>query len=121
MPGGSLHSPLWIPYEIYMRTDYVYGWKALEEKNGFTSAQGTMNIPETLLYLYYFYLVFFHGTQPKPMRGGPRLGFLVQRYVHGQAGALAVIVGLTAAVMTLSKTLLYGAYSTLSSLSAALD
>lgn len=111
MPGGSLHSPIWVPYEIYMQTDYVYGWKAFNEKNGFTSAQGSMNIPETLLFLYYLYLVYLHSTQSTATHGGPvpKPGFLAQRYVHGKHGALAVVVGFTAAVMTLSKTLLYGA------------
>lgn len=92
-----------------MQTDYVYGWKALNEKNGFTSAQGIMNIPETLLYLYYLYLVYFHGAQSKATHGGPKPGFLAQRFVRGKCGALAVVIGFTAAIMTLSKTLLYGA------------
>jgi hypothetical protein len=92
-----------------MRTDYIYGWKALNEKNGFTSAQGTMNIPETLLYLYYLYLVVCHASHSKPISGKPQPGFLPQRYVLGRPGAWAVLVGFTAAVMTLSKTLLYGA------------
>jgi hypothetical protein len=108
MPGGSLHSPLWVPYEIYMETDYVYGWKAIDEKNGFTSAQGAMNIPETLLYMYYLYLVYLHGTNLKVTHEGVRPGFLSQRYIHGNAGALAVVVGFSAAIMTLSKTTLYG-------------
>lgn len=108
MPGGTLHSPLWVPYEIYMETDYIYGWKALDEKNGFTAAQGSMNIPETLLYIYYLYLIYLHGTQRKAIHEGPKPGILAQRYLHGHSGALAVVIGFTAAIMTLSKTLLYG-------------
>jgi hypothetical protein len=92
-----------------MRTDYVYGWKAFNEKNGFTSAQGSMNVPETVLYFYYLYIVYSQGTQLKVIRGGVKPGFLAQRYVDGQPGALAAAVGFAAAVMTLSKTLLYGA------------
>jgi hypothetical protein len=108
MPGGSLHW-IWVPYEIYLRTDYIYGWKAIEEKNGFTSAQGSMNVPETLLYFCYLYLVYSKGTQPKATRRGANPGFPAQRYVGGQLGALAVMVGFAAAIMTFSKTLLYGA------------
>jgi hypothetical protein len=111
MTGGSLHWPLWGPYEIYMRTDFIYGWKAFNEKNGFTAAQGSMNIPETLLYLYYLYLVYSQSTQSSPAHGGAKRRFLAQKHVAGRSGALAVVVGFTAAVMTFSKTLLYGAYS----------
>jgi hypothetical protein len=108
MPGGSLHWPIWVPYELYLQTDYIYGWKAVNEKNGFTSAQGSMNVPETLLYIYYLYIVYSQGTQLKAARGGESPGFLAQRYIAGRSGALAVMVGYTAAVMTFSKTLLYG-------------
>ncbi|KAF2494843.1 hypothetical protein BU16DRAFT_426731, partial [Lophium mytilinum] len=108
MPGGSLEWPLWAPYELYTRTDYIYGWKAFNEKNGFTSAQGTRNIPETLLYIYYLYLVYTQSTQVQAIRGGAKPGFLAQRYVAGRPGALATMVGFAAAVMTLSKTILYG-------------
>jgi hypothetical protein len=108
MSGGSLQWPIWVPYELYAQTDYIYGWKALEEKNGFTSAQGAMNVPETLLYCYYLYLVYSQGTQPNVTRGGAKLAFFAQRYVGGQPGALAVVIGFSAALMTFSKTLLYG-------------
>ncbi|KUJ13437.1 uncharacterized protein LY89DRAFT_591637 [Mollisia scopiformis] len=90
MPGGSLQYPLYIPYEIYLQTDYIYGWKALEQNNGFTAAQATMNIVETALYCWYLYIV------------------LDRKYVGGKAGTLAVLVGFSAALMTLSKTVLYG-------------
>jgi hypothetical protein len=109
MPGGSLHWPMWVPYELYTRTDYVYGWKAFNEKNGFTAAQGSMNVPETLLYIAYLYLVYSRGTQSKYNRGGGKQEIFTQRYVCGQSGALAVVFGFAAAVMTFSKTLLYGA------------
>jgi hypothetical protein len=108
MPGGSLHWPIWAPYEPYTRTDYIYGWKAIETKNGFTAAQAFLNGPETLLYAYYLYLVYSRGTF-KDNRRGARPGFLAQRYISGQAGAIAPMVGFTAAVMTFSKTVLYGA------------
>lgn len=113
MPGGALHWPLWVPYEIYMRTDYMYGWKALEERNGFTAAQGAMNVPEILLYACYLYLVFSKGVQLRGavVHAGARSGFLAQRVVGGRAGAEAVVVGFTASVMTCSKTVLYGMYT----------
>lgn len=112
MPGGSLHWPIWAPYELYGTVDYIYGWKAFNEKNGFTAAQGFLNIVESLMYVYYLYILFAHGRQSKAQgRGAPKtskVGFLgQQRYVDGRMGALAVLVGYSAAVMTVSKTVLY--------------
>jgi hypothetical protein len=109
MPGGSLHWPIWVPYELYMQADYMYSWQAIDEKNGFTSAQGAMNVLETLLYFYYLYLVYSQGTKLIVTPGGAERGFLAHRHVPGQPGALAVVVGFAAVVMTFSKTLLYGA------------
>jgi len=112
MPGGSLHWPIWAPYELYGRVDYIYGWKAFNERNGFTSAQGFLNIVETLMYLYYLYIIYASGKQSKVQgRGAPKpsaIGFLgEQRFVDGQKGAIAVLVAYSAAVMTVSKTVLY--------------
>jgi hypothetical protein len=108
MPGGSLQWPLWVAYEPYTRTDYMYGWKALNDKNGFTSAQASMNMPETILYIYYLYIVYSQGTKLKATCGRENPDFLAQRYTTGHPAALAVMVGFAAAVMTFSKTLLYG-------------
>lgn len=118
MPGGSLHWPIWAPYELYGTVDYIYGWKAFNEKNGFTAAQGFLNIVESLMYVYYLYILFAHGRQSKAQgRGAPKtskVGFLgQQRYVDGRMGALAVLVGYSAAVMTVSKTVLYCEYCVL--------
>ncbi|KAI9695060.1 MAG: hypothetical protein M1820_008953 [Bogoriella megaspora] len=108
MPGGSLHWPVWVPYEIYMRTDFIYGWKAINEKNGFTAAQASMNIPETLLYIYYLYLVYTYNTRVSADREVVSAGVPTRRYLLGEPGALAVVVGFAAATMTFSKTFLYG-------------
>jgi hypothetical protein len=112
MPGGSLHWPIWAPYELYGKVDYIYGWKAFNEKNGFTAAQGFLNIIESLMYVYYLYILYTVGKQSKAQgRGAPKVsnvGFLgQQRFVDGQKGAVAVLVAFSAAVMTVSKTVLY--------------
>lgn len=112
MPGGSLHWPLWVPYDLYGRVDYIYGWKAYNARNGFTSAQATMNILETLSYMYYLYVLFAYGKAssaagrgaPKPSKVGI---FGQQRSVDGKIGAIAVLVAFSASVMTVSKTVLY--------------
>ncbi|KUJ20944.1 uncharacterized protein LY89DRAFT_681577 [Mollisia scopiformis] len=112
MPGGSLHWPIWAPYELYGQVDYIYGWKAFHANNGFTAAQGFLNIVESLMYVYYLYIVYVFGKQSKAQgRGAPKastIGFLgQQRFVDGQKGAIAVLVAFSAAVMTVSKTVLY--------------
>ncbi|MCJ1254802.1 hypothetical protein MMC24_002618 [Lignoscripta atroalba] len=38
MPGGWLHSPIWVPYALYGTVDYIYGFPAWEARNGFTAA-----------------------------------------------------------------------------------
>ncbi|KAF7324659.1 hypothetical protein MKEN_00507400 [Mycena kentingensis (nom. inval.)] len=82
MEGGDLHW-IWEPYSIYQRVDLVYGIPALEEGDGFTNAQSFMNVVETLLNLIYVYTA------------------------HVKAWPSAPLIGLSAAVMTLSKTVLY--------------
>ncbi|KAJ3568238.1 hypothetical protein NP233_g5848 [Leucocoprinus birnbaumii] len=64
--------------------DQVYGLPALENNDGFTNAQSFMNVVETILNVTYVYLA--HNTQ---WPGAP-------------------VVGFATAVMTLSKTILYG-------------
>jgi len=109
MPGGKMQWPLFVPYELYVKMDYIYGWKAYNEKNGFTSAQGFLNIIESLMYVYYLYLVFTQGRKTTVGRGAKATtgGIFAQRYVDGKAGASASLLVFTAAVMTLSKTILY--------------
>ncbi|KAL9071098.1 MAG: hypothetical protein Q9161_004437 [Pseudevernia consocians] len=48
MPNGSLHAPIFTPYALYGQIDYIYGEKAYKEHNGFTAAQGSLNIVETV-------------------------------------------------------------------------
>ncbi|KAH8114789.1 hypothetical protein DFH11DRAFT_1703830 [Phellopilus nigrolimitatus] len=82
--GGDLHW-IWKPYEIYQEVDYVYGVEAYHRGDGFANAQSLLNVVETFLNLYYVYAQ------------------------HLLASPAAPIVGFAAAVMTLSKTVLYWA------------
>lgn len=104
MPGGSLHWPIWTPYELYGKVDYIYGWKAFNEHNGFTAAQGTLNTIETLMYMWYLYIMYTHGRPSAAQgRGAPKVEnvgwFAQQRFVDGREGALAVLVAFSAALM----------------------
>lgn len=108
MPGGWAHAPLWTPYELYGRVDHVYGFKQWDLGNGFTAAQGWLNAVETAMYLSYLWLWWRRGGGgggEGEGKGGE--GSRQRRRVAGRDGALAVLVGFSAAVMTLSKTVLY--------------
>lgn len=99
MPGGAYHWPLWVPYELYGRIDYVYGWKAYDAQSGFSGAQSFLNIVETLMYLYYVYIWYTQG-KVVPTNG-------TRKVLTGRAAGEAVAVGFAAACMTVSKTVLY--------------
>lgn len=101
MPGGQLHEPLWIPYALYGEVDHMYGFKQWHLRNPFAAGQSVMNAVETLLYFVYLGLWYAYGQPPAP---GAR------RAVGGRVGGLAVLVGFSAAVMTVSKTVLYCEY-----------
>ncbi|KAF3917573.1 hypothetical protein AA313_de0203389 [Arthrobotrys entomopaga] len=99
MPGGKYHL-FWKPYAIYCEVDLVYGFKHYEDGEGFNPAQSTLNLVETCMYLYYFYLV-------RSYTRGKAVGMFSQRRMVGSPAARAVVWGLIACVATLWKTLLY--------------
>ncbi|SPO23243.1 related to Adiponectin receptor 1 [Ustilago trichophora] len=86
MLGGDLHW-IWSPYSLYMNVDYIYGLPSWDTKDGFPAAQSLMNVGESILNLFYIYLVHIKAT-PSSL-------------------AVAPIWGLVAVTMTLSKTILY--------------
>ncbi|CAO1626638.1 unnamed protein product [Parajaminaea phylloscopi] len=77
---------LWPGYELYETIDGVYSIMAWQSKRGFPAAQATMNVVENVFNFTYLWLA--HSSQD-----GKR--------------AVAPVVGLTGAVMTCSKTILY--------------
>ncbi|KAF7556844.1 hypothetical protein G7Z17_g1113 [Cylindrodendrum hubeiense] len=99
--GGDLHWPLWVPYRLYAEVDHVYSRKAYDANNGFSGAQSALNVVETVMYLVYVWLFWSRAESATP---GAR------RSLSGRRGALAVLIGFSAAVMTLSKTALYVAH-----------
>ncbi|KAJ5834910.1 hypothetical protein N7447_000936 [Penicillium robsamsonii] len=112
MPGGSLHSPIWTPYALYGKVDYIYGWPAFNARNGFTAAQTIMNVFETIGYISYLWIVYHYGSTVR--RAGLQkiskgfTWFLTgDKVVAGRIGAIALLIAYTASVMTLSKTILY--------------
>ncbi|MCJ1424830.1 hypothetical protein MMC29_002718 [Sticta canariensis] len=105
MPGGHLHSPVWQGYALYGSVDYVYGWPAFEANDGFTAAQSSLNVVETLGYLVYLWMVWKEGG-----RDGKEPGIKgrLEERVEGGWAAAAVLARFAFSVMTLSKTVLYG-------------
>ena len=100
MPGGKLHSLLWEPYALYGAIDHIYGWPAWNSHNGFTAAQSVMNIPESACYCWYLYVVGPQIVNWSDMGIG-------DLEVKVNSVSLAVLLCFSAAVMTVSKTLLY--------------
>ncbi|KAI2439061.1 hypothetical protein LOZ08_004569 [Ophidiomyces ophidiicola] len=113
MPGGSMHT-IWTPYALYGTVDYIYGWPAYKARNGFTAAQASLNIVETICYVFYLSAIWTHGKaigargKPKVPEKSVKWFLFDTKYVDGRIGAIALLVVFSASVMTLSKTVLYG-------------
>jgi len=109
MPGGKLHSPIWTPYALYGTVDYVYGWPAWDSHVGFSAAQSSLNAVENVLYIYYLATIIRNGAQDffKARTFGEFLVGSKSNTVSGPGVAKAVLVLFAAAVMTLSKSVLY--------------
>jgi hypothetical protein len=107
MEGGFLHWPLWVPYKKYGEVDHVYGWKYYNSGSGFTSAQSFMNCVEYTMYLYYFWYWYSNGVKVRAAGGETR------KVLVGRKAAAALLVAFSAAIMTVSKTVLYCRFSPL--------
>ena len=102
MPGGKWHSPIYTPYALYAEVDYMYGWPAWESGNGFTMAQGSLNVLETIGYIGYLYAFWNYGEGQWTYAGGQ------QRSVGGGWGGIACLFGFSVSLLTFGKTVLYG-------------
>ena len=110
MPGGALHWPFFVPYKLYGTVDHMYGPKAWDAGVGFTGAQGLLNVVESAMYLAYLWAWYAEGE-----------GEGWKKQVAGRKGGVMVLVGFGAAVMTLSKTVLYCKFFFLPAWSTLLD
>ncbi|KAF2455810.1 hypothetical protein BDY21DRAFT_386729 [Lineolata rhizophorae] len=102
MPGGALHAPVYVPYELYGRVDHVYGWPSWERGDGWTAAQSWGNVAETVGYLAYLGAV--GGV--RALWGGRGEGG-DRGVVSGRRAAWAVVGGLVVSTLTVGKTVLY--------------
>ena len=93
----------------------TYGFKAWDAKLGWTAAQGSFNVLETLGYFVYLYIVYTYGEQePKQGSGAPdrsMLGSLralgESRTVYGKYAAWSALLCFSVASLTFWKTVLY--------------
>lgn len=102
MPGGKWHRPVFTPYALYGTVDYMYGWPAYESGNGFTLAQASLNVLETVGYMGYLYIFWMYG------RGQCTIAEGQQRKIGGAWAGLASLFGFSLSLLTFSKTVLYG-------------
>ncbi|KAI9494567.1 hypothetical protein BDB00DRAFT_818574 [Zychaea mexicana] len=84
MEGGKWNI-LWRPYNLYGKVDTFYGIEAIQENDGFTGAQATMNLVETALNLLYLWMASSNSQKP------------------GRTS----LVGFSAVILTIAKTILY--------------
>jgi hypothetical protein len=109
MPGGQYHLPVFKPYALYGTVDYVYGWPAWDSHSGFTAAQASLNIVETVMYIYYLTVIWKSPAKDLyAFQDVKTLFFGNQDKIVSSPGvAKAVLVLFSALVMTISKTVLY--------------
>ncbi|EHK96741.1 hypothetical protein M7I_7545 [Glarea lozoyensis 74030] len=93
LPGHKWHDPIWTQVGTYAAVDGVYGEQAWLEGEGWTAAQGVVNVTEVVLYLWYYAIV---RKSRKEGKG-----------VSGKMGGKACVVGLVAGTVTLTKSMLY--------------
>lgn len=98
MPGGVWHEPFFRPMVQWATVDRIYGEHAWLKKEGFTAAQGVINVLEISLYMVYLMIVHRNG------------GALRRASFGGRPAAWAVLVGFAAGVVTATKTSLYCAF-----------
>jgi hypothetical protein len=120
MAGGMLQWPLWKPYEIYASIDHLYGWPGWNNSDGWGGAQAVMNLVEVILYGLYIMIVVNHGV-PSDRGKGIQVSEGVNGWlaggmrVAGKRGNRALMIGFTASLLTLSKTILYSMFPTMPS------
>ncbi len=97
MPGGSLHWPLWVPYALYGEVDHMYGFKQWHLGNPFAAAGSLLNLLERAVRAV-------PGAVVVVRAAGESRGEEVR---WGGGWGATALLGFSAAVMTVSKTILY--------------
>lgn len=95
LDGHKWHKPFFVPMDPWTDVDRIYGTQAWDENEGFTAAQGVINMVEVMLLVTYTLITACQGRR------------FQERAFGGQWAGIAMVVGLTASVVTLTKTSLY--------------
>lgn len=105
LPGGSLHT-IWKPYSVYGAVDHLYGLPGFNRMDGILPAFATLNLVESILYLWSAYKVLkFSKAMPAVTY---QLRLFQYRYIPGRTGFQVVLVIFAASVSVCMKTVLYG-------------
>ena len=106
--GGAL-AWLYTPYQLYGRVDPIYSTEAYYSGIGWTGAQGLGNIFETLAYLAYLWIVVVHGRNEGRAEGfiGSLGSMGRKRRVTGRWAVIASLLGYSALLVTVAKSVLY--------------
>ena len=104
MSGGSLHRPLWIPYELYGKVDYLYGIPALERGDGLVSAFAIINFVESILYVWCAWKLYRESKTSLAHKGSR----LLKRYFEGRVGNKVLLVMFATSLTVCTKTIFYG-------------
>jgi hypothetical protein len=110
--GGALHSllgPLWTPWDIYQKVDYVYSKPIFDERDGWPGAQALFNLIETSCYVWYMSSVarYSVGQSDKTADLMDWQLLFARKSIKGRRGIAMAMVLFTASMVTVVKTLLY--------------
>jgi hypothetical protein len=110
--GGALHSllgPLWAPWDIYQKVDYVYSKSTFDERDGWPGAQALFNLIETSCYVWYMLSVARYSAGQSD-RAADLMDWqllFAKKSVKGRRGIAMAMVLCTVMMVTVVKTVLY--------------
>ena len=98
MPGGTIHYPIWVPYELYGRVDHLYGVPALERSDGLVTAYAIINFLESASYIWCAWKIFCES------KASPEGVW----YIEGRVGNRVMLALFSTSLTVCTKTILYG-------------
>lgn len=97
LPGHKWHDPIFHPIAQWAAIDHLYGEQGWIQHEGFTAAQGVINMLEVMMLMTYAFIVHFNAWG----------GIFRERPIGGKWAARAMVVGFGTGVVTATKTALY--------------
>lgn len=106
MPGGAIHRPFWLAYELYGEVDHLYGIKGLERGDGLVTAYAIINLLESVSYMWCAWKLFQQGDSYHRRRA-----WLQERFLNGYMGSKVLLVIFATSLVVCVKTFLYGEHA----------